>query len=171
MKNMLLTICFSSLILGCASESGLMHSNNKPITNKIEIGTKDGAHSVIVINYHHAKASPEYQNYDVYLYLSKLPENNEFEICNFEYDGCDSRYSVWQNVLRSDQHGIWFNYDLKFPMQLITKQGVPLVTIKNLATQTFLEWDKHESLYKTNVYVSGEAVQQSSMTATAYQLL
>lgn len=166
MKKTLLAALLSSALLGCA-----VTSSDTPINNHVEIGTKAGAHSVIVLSYHHADAMPEYQNYDVYLYLSELPESKSFEICNFEYgNDCQSQYSVWENALRPDQNGVWLRYDIKFPMSLKQEYGVNLSNIKQLANQTFLEWDKTENLYTKEMFASGQRVQSGSVTATVYKL-
>lgn len=165
MKKMLLAVGISSALLGCTNTA-----TPPPITNHIEIGTKAGAHSVIVLNFNNAEAMPEYQTYDVYLYLSQLPESKGFEVCNFEYDNCGSQYSAWQHVLRPEQNGIWLSYDFKFPLSLTQKYDVNLANIQTIANQAFLEWDKAESLYTKEVSMSGKTVQIESLTATAHQL-
>ncbi|MEZ8822347.1 hypothetical protein AB4562_00765 [Vibrio sp. 10N.222.54.A1] len=165
MKKMLFAAGISVVLLGCTKTATI-----PPITNHIEIGTKAGAHSVVMLSFSNAKAMPEYQNYDVYLYLSQLPESKDFEICNFEYDSCGSQYSAWQNVLRPEQNGVWLSYDFKFPLSLTQEYDVNLATIQTIANQAFLEWDKAESLYTKDVSISGKTVQIESLTATAHQL-
>ncbi|KFI12037.1 hypothetical protein F0223_23720 [Vibrio coralliilyticus] len=170
MKKTLFALSASTLLLGCSSISDLNAGSEAKIVNKVEIGTKEGASSVIVLNYHRAHSEPQYQHYDVYLYISKLPEQSDFTVCEFESSICNSAYSVWQNILRDDQNGVWFSSELKFPMHFSPDQDVPSVQIKTVATQSFLEWDKTEDLYKQSQYVSGQLTKQGSLSATAHKL-
>ncbi|MDC5870221.1 hypothetical protein OPW39_15545 [Vibrio europaeus] len=159
--------CLVALLAGCATSQD---STDKAMTHQVTYGTKSGASTLLVLDYHNDEAQAKYQNYQVRFYLANLPEQKSFEICEFETDKCQSQYSVWQNPLRPDQNGVWFSYALTFPMALREESGVTLVDTKFVEGQTFLEWDKGENLHRKILYVEGGETQLGSMTATAYSL-
>ena len=167
MNKALLSIGVSSILMGCTSAS---YFSPEPIVNKIEIGTKKDASGVIVLNYYREKSEPKYQNYDIYLYVSDLPENNNFTLCDFDTADCDSSYSVWKNIWRPDQNGVWFNSTLKLPTETSDEQVTPVHPIKTVFAESFLEWNKTKNINSHSAHATGKITQQSSLSATAYKL-
>ncbi|EMI4157218.1 hypothetical protein V6432_004181 [Vibrio parahaemolyticus] len=165
MKRLILATTFSFLMLGCTSQP------EEPTMNYVDIGPKESANSVIELTYHNSDAAPEYQNFTVSLYVSQLPSEASFEMCNFADDVCNSGYSVWQNPLRPEQKGVWFSYDLAFPIAVRKELEIELPITKHLTNQTLLEWDKPTTLHTKNVYSDGNTNVHVSMTAVVRQLL
>lgn len=165
----LLSIGIVALLAGCSTTP--TSTEKETVINQATFGTKQGAAAVVNIDYHYDSAAIEHQNYQVDLYLSDVPDSKTFQICEMDKEvaHCQSQYSIWQNVLREDQNGIWFSYTLSFPVA-VTEESGAMFEAKTLTGQTFLEWDKAENLYEKNLYVSGEKTELGTMTITAHPL-
>ncbi|MBM4946070.1 hypothetical protein HYO28_21635, partial [Vibrio parahaemolyticus] len=73
--------------------------------------------------------------------------------------------------LRPEQKGVWFSYDLAFPIAVRKELEIELPITKHLTNQTLLEWDKPTTLHTKNVYSDGNTNVHVSMTAVVRQLL
>ena len=170
MKKYLTVLLISGVLFGCSAIDP--KQSPKVYTNTIEIGTKQGAKSMIVFDYLNTTAKPEYQHYIVSLFLKDLPEDKQFVTCDsyIAKTDCQSRVAVWQNQLVQNPETVWVDFNLKMLLDKRKVLGEILPQIKSTETRLSLSWGVTENI--TFKKVSGKNGNETidRLDVTAYRL-
>jgi len=170
MKKYLTVLLISGILFGCSAIES--EKSPKIYTNSIEIGTKQGAKSVIVFDYLNTTAKPEYQHYIVSLFLKDLPEDKQFVTCDsyIAKTDCQSRVAVWQNQLVPNPETVWVDFNLKMLLDERKESGETLPQIKSTETRLSLSWGVTENITFKEVSYKNGTKTIDRLDVTAYHL-
>lgn len=161
---------FISMTVWCLLLSGCQSIKPSSNISFVKYGSIDDAKGMVELTYTNYDADPKYQNYTIQWYFPKIPSERKFQLCQYQ-SRCDSTLSVWIDPLWPSHDGIWFHYDLR----ILLSEGKPIDNddfsrVKNLSSQTFLEWGKPVLLTSESQYIEPHFYEKSRVTATLRRL-
>ncbi|EJM7154690.1 MULTISPECIES: hypothetical protein [Vibrio] len=154
MKKVKLSVAASILAVslsGCSTQLPV-----KPVTQHYSFGPEQSAKHTVTFEYQNLASAPEYQNYEITLNLDSLPQQVEFDLCQFveASNNCKSTIKVWEE---SDSR-VWIDYQMIVPTELKQLKGTDILAVdtKGLVGRSAGEWGEELPSGKTTVYQDGE---------------